>query len=1090
MRHHLAEFCALLLIPFLTSSLNSQECINHPEYIHWVGSAETSRSVFCIDVIDSHVFLGGADRFIVVDVSVPDSFVEIGSVDIPEYCQGVDVVDGIAYLAVGYSGLIVVDVQQPNEPSIIGGYDTVGYANDVEVVDSIAYIADFEPGVFIASVADPANPDSLFCIDTPGIATAIAVSDSLAYVAGEGAGGCTIVSVADPASPYILGNWSSNSTQSIVVAGQYAYLTTGYTNPGFLVIDVSDPGSPFLVGSHSTIGYAYDVDVLEGFAYVAAYDGFNVFDVSDPYTPLLTGSIDIVDALGVSVDGEWAYCASGGQGSGLNVFNTGNSYGVEYVSSMELSNAYDFASVEDVIYVVDGNLTIIDISVPDEPIQVSTIPTVGDSRGILVHESYVLITGSDLLEIFDVSSPGNPIAVATTTFDGDVSSHYPIVNDKIISPSARGIEVVDISDPEHPVNIGNFESGSISGNYVAAIGQDIILGASGQVVTISLEDPAFPDLLGGIELPTDLGVTCIKVLGSYAYVLSGYDEYAYVHVLDLTSVTSPIYAGALRLPMQAYSMEVVGDTAYIGCANYYDHPYNRGVVQIVDLSAPPNMTHIGTISLHDNPTDIVARGEYIYTNTVYDNFRVSLRQCGTAVFYSANPWVGYGSVAFQESSWGSPEYWFWEFGNGDYSTEQNPNYYYDIPGEYSVTLTATGTEGIHTLTKKNCIKILPPQVSAEFYCSTYEGQPPLPVEFVNGSTGAPIDSFRWDFGDGVVSGDYRPTHTYQAAGDYNVTLTAYGPENTDEASRLVVVREEKPVIVSISDVPEDQGGRVYVEFLRSIHDDQPLRDRDPICMYTVQRNDNDVWVSLFSVGGYGEPYYAVEATTLADSTAEGSGMTEYRVIAITWEGNFASDSFWGYSVDNIAPGVPEGFVVIYQAEGNELHWDQCSDEDFQYFKVYRGDTEDFDVSEEVLVHQTIDTSWVDAGFGYGWYYKISAVDHAGNEGEATGPGVVTDVADPLLPQGYALLPCVPNPFNPSTTITFSLPEDSEVSLSVFDLSGRKIVDLIPTTPLSRGYYEVRWEGTDSSGHVVASGVYLYSLKAKEFLETRKMTLLK
>ena len=1089
MRHHLAEFCALLLIPFLASSLNAQECIEHSEYIHWVGSAETSRSVFCIDVIDSHVYLGGAESFIIVDVSVPDSLVEIGSVDLPEYCQGVVVVEGIAYLAVGYSGLVVVDILQPNDPSIIGIYDTIGYANDVDVVDGIAYVADNDSGVFIASVADPASPDSLNYIDTPGSATAIAVSDSLAYVAGTGAGGCTIVNVADPANPYVLGNWGSNSTNNIVVAEQYAYLTTGYTNPGFLVIDVSDPGSPFIIGNHITTGNAYDVSVQEGFAYVASYDGFNVFDISDPYSPLLTGSIELVDALGVSVTVDHVYLASGGAGSGLNVFRTGNSHGVEYVSSMELPNAYDFASVEDVIYAVDGNLTIIDISVPDEPVQVNTISTVGDSRGILVHENFALITGSDLLEIFDISSPGNPTVVATTAFDGDVSSHYPIVNDKIISPSFRGIEVVDISDPERPVNIGNFENGSITGDYVAAIGQDIILGANGQLVTISLEDPAFPELLGGIELPTDLGVNGIEVLGSYAYVLCGYDEDTFVHVVDLTSVTSPIYAGALRLPMQAFSMEIVGDIAYFGCANYYDYPYISGAIQIVDLSVPPNMTHIGTISLGDNPTDIIASGEYIYAHTAHDDFRVSRRQCGTAVNFSANPWVGYGSVAFQESSWGSPEYWFWEFGNGDYSTEQNPNYYYDIPGDYSVTLTATGVEGIHTLTKKNCIKILPPQVSAELYCSTYEGQPPLPVEFVNASTGAPIDSFRWDFGDGVLSSDFRPTHTYQAAGDYYVTLTAYGPENTDEASRLVVVREEKPVIVSISDVPEDQGGRVYVEFLRSIHDDQPLRDRDPICMYTVQRNDNEVWVSLFSVGGYGEPYYVVEAATLADSTAEGSGMTEYRVIAFTWEGNFASDSFWGYSVDNIAPGVPEGFIVMYLTEGNELHWDPCSDEDFQYFKIYRGDTEDFDVSEEVLVHQTIDNSWVDAGFGYGWYYKISAVDHAGNEGEATGPGDVTDIEDTEFPDKYTLLPCVPNPFNPATTIRYSLPAAGQVSLVVYDLAGRKVSDLV-VGPMPAGVHEVVWKGVDAKGQPVASGVYFYILEAGDHTQTRKMTLLK
>ena len=104
---------------------------------------------------------------------------------------------------------------------------------------------------------------------------------------------------------------------------------------------------------------------------------------------------------------------------------------------------------------------------------------------------------------------------------------------------------------------------------------------------------------------------------------------------------------------------------------------------------------------------------------------------------------------------------------------------------------------------------------------------------------------------------------------------------------------------SIEDIPNDQGGRVYITFERSIFDTDGLGRTE---MYTIERLDGDQWVGLNSVGAYASNVYVVEATTLADSTSENDAITTYRVVANMDEGNFDSEPSSGYSVDNIFPG--------------------------------------------------------------------------------------------------------------------------------------------------------------------------------------------
>jgi hypothetical protein len=105
------------------------------------------------------------------------------------------------------------------------------------------------------------------------------------------------------------------------------------------------------------------------------------------------------------------------------------------------------------------------------------------------------------------------------------------------------------------------------------------------------------------------------------------------------------------------------------------------------------------------------------------------------------------------------------------------------------------------------------------------------------------------------------------------------------------------------------------------------------------------------------------------------------------------------------------------------------------------------------------------------------------------PIVPTAVEDDTPTPRFALEQNVPNPFNPHTTIRFTLPARTDATLRVYDVTGR-LVSEIATGALDAGTHTLRWDGTDRRGHRVASGVYFYRLRAGTHTATRKMVLLR
>ncbi|MCP4634353.1 MAG: T9SS type A sorting domain-containing protein, partial [candidate division Zixibacteria bacterium] len=92
-----------------------------------------------------------------------------------------------------------------------------------------------------------------------------------------------------------------------------------------------------------------------------------------------------------------------------------------------------------------------------------------------------------------------------------------------------------------------------------------------------------------------------------------------------------------------------------------------------------------------------------------------------------------------------------------------------------------------------------------------------------------------------------------------------------------------------------------------------------------------------------------------------------------------------------------------------------------------------------------------------------------------------------IPENFQLAQNYPNPFNPSTKIEFSIPVTAHVTISIFNVLGQETTTIVDEIKPA-GNYTITWNGTDSYGQKVSSGLYFYRINANDYTESKKMAL--
>jgi len=198
----------------------------------------------------------------------------------------------------------------------------------------------------------------------------------------------------------------------------------------------------------------------------------------------------------------------------------------------------------------------------------------------------------------------------------------------------------------------------------------------------------------------------------------------------------------------------------------------------------------GTYTVNLTVTNAVGTDSETKTNYI----TVTAAPVAPVAAFSGTPLSGIAPLAvqFADESAGAPTAWTWKFGDGGTSTDQHPVHAYAAAGTYTVNLTVTNTGGSDSEVKTDYITVTSaPVAPVAAFTATPNG---LAVQFTDTSTGTEPLAHAWTFGDGATSSDRSPTHTYDAAGSYTVTLTVTGANGaTDTSSATIEVKA--PVVV-------------------------------------------------------------------------------------------------------------------------------------------------------------------------------------------------------------------------------------------------------------------------------------------------------
>ncbi|MBN2031383.1 T9SS type A sorting domain-containing protein [bacterium] len=231
-------------------------------------------------------------------------------------------------------------------------------------------------------------------------------------------------------------------------------------------------------------------------------------------------------------------------------------------------------------------------------------------------------------------------------------------------------------------------------------------------------------------------------------------------------------------------------------------------------------------------------------------------------------------------------------------------------------------------------------------------------------------------------------------------------------------------------------------------------------------------------------------------------------LTLSGDGNVLYAAVWGAGVFRLVLG-----------ENTVPHISSTSPADTGMVKITQGDSLEFKVNAFDLDGDTLTYSWrlagspVQEGSSSSFVLKTTTLDLGeyllsvaiSDEDttistnwliEITSPTIVAQEALLSVPKTYALHQNYPNPFNPETTIEYHLPQPSEVKLVIYDVRGQVVRELIQGTKPA-GYHDVVWDGRNSQGQRVATGIYIYRIEMiskgveeQKFVDIKKMVLMK
>lgn len=448
-------------------------------------------------VVDDYLFIISIMGIIVMDITDPSAPTEIGLL---EGMFGTKSIAFENFLLIGTRyGINIINVTNPREPKFIEYFDlgadfvgsicyaeTTVYVSDTEVIYTLdmknitdpislgnnsAYIfgwgsnqigcngmnygkevlfcLDRTAGLFILNTTDPVNLKEISYLNTGKKAKRVVIQGEYAYLTSHPEipgypAQLEIVSIIDQQEPKLMGTYqfTQNSIMDLEVRGQYAYLSLA--GKGLVVLDISDPNQPEKIcelqchnGSiyPSTIYYDLWYHPTKDIVYLTqGWLGVHIINVTNPETPVYVRNFDPMEDHTSTIEGDGDLMVIAG-GARDGEWNT-------------------------------GGVMIVNISIPTNPVQLSTSFGAGDVYDVAIHKNRLYVNTDDyMLRMYDIANPAEPTYIASYNDGHRFASHLEVDEEVVIvARQGFGAILMKMNNPKKPQVVGR-----VKDNYAGAV---------------------------------------------------------------------------------------------------------------------------------------------------------------------------------------------------------------------------------------------------------------------------------------------------------------------------------------------------------------------------------------------------------------------------------------------------------------------------------------------------------------------------------------------------------------------------------------------------------------------------------------------
>ncbi len=586
----------------------------------------------------------------VIDVSNPQNFV-LKTTRPGENYTDIRIAGPTIFLQTDHSGISIAEITASGDINVIGQTPYISDTWDFRAIDQRLYVA-HNAGLTIFDISDISSIVQLGFYEIIE-AKEIAIDGNLLYLSTSW---CILnLDVSNPADIRPIApkpNRRLGHSRDMILQGNRLF---ALASSGLIVLDVSDPIRWHELGKVSTWERSrsvQDVAVQGSLAVVAESLGISVLDINDPSSPVTMGYLN-VSATSVTMDSVYAYAVSGFDFYVIDIRNPAQPKVIGQCTKTTMSSAERIYAVGPAVYILAGNLLVIDVTDPQNPVQISSESIPADD--VQVRGNYLYVAAGDQgLKIYDISQPfapflvgglvvpGTPIGVsvsgdiaylATGRYDGlqiidvsDPSNPELIAGDDTIeaydvdvegnftyvATSENGLSIYDVTDPAAPLRIGQWD------DELEITGMKRVLASDGflycvyrnNLYIIDTNTPSAPSLVALYGEPGVNGFRSMEIEWPFAYT-TAWDTG--VWIFDLSDPTNPSVVSQYETKGAALGITVHGDYAYV--ADGTDVAWwQSGGLRILDVSNPLAPTEVGAL-VNDHLTyarDVKVANGYAY----------------------------------------------------------------------------------------------------------------------------------------------------------------------------------------------------------------------------------------------------------------------------------------------------------------------------------------------------------------------------------------------------------------------------------------------------------------------------------------------